>query len=111
MTREFVYLPSFLEKWSKLGLTDEDMMRLEEMLLNHPEIGAVMSGTGGIRKMRFPFGNKGKSGSSRVIYIDFQMKEQVFLLDIYPKSEKSNLTKKERNELRKFVEILESRLS
>ncbi len=111
MTREFVYIPSFLKKWEKLGLDEEDIRRLEEMLIANPELGDVIEGTGGIRKMRFAFRGKGKSGSTRVIYIDFQTKEQIFFLDIYGKSEKGNLSKRERNELRCLVELLEEQLN
>ena len=107
MTREFVLLPSFVVKWKNLGLTDEDMRRLEEEILDDPKVGPVMKETGGVRKMRFAFENRGKSGSIRVIYIDFEVYEKVYFLDAYQKSEKDNLTKEERNNLRKAVEILE----
>ena len=69
-----------------------------------------MQGTGGIRKMRFALENRGKSGSVRVIYVDFVTHEKLYLLTAYPKSEKDNLTKAERNELKKLVEILEAEL-
>ena len=60
--------------------------------------------------MRFAFGDRGKSGSVRVIYVDFVIHEKLYLLTAYPKSEKDNLTKAERNELKKLVEILEAEL-
>lgn len=66
-----------------------------------------MRETGGVRKMRFAFEDRGKSGSVRVIYIDFEVYEKIFLLTAYPKSEKDNLSKAERNEFRQIVEILE----
>ncbi len=47
-----------------------------------------MRETGGVRKMRFAFEDRGKSGSVRVIYIDFEVYEKIFLLTAYPKSEK-----------------------
>ena len=72
MTRTFIELPLFRSKWEKLGLTDKDLRRLQEMLLADPKVGAVMRGTGGIRKMRFAFEHQGKSGSVRVIQIDFE---------------------------------------
>ena len=58
----------------------------------------------------FSFGDRGKSGSVRVIYVDFVIHEKLYLLTAYPKSEKDNLTKAERNELKKLVEILEAEL-
>lgn len=69
-----------------------------------------MRETGGVRKMRFAFEDRGKSGSVRVIYIDFEVYEKIFLLTAYPKSEKDNLSKAERNEFRQIVEILECQL-
>lgn len=69
-----------------------------------------MRETGGVRKMRFAFEDRGKSGSVRVIYIDFEVYEKIFLLTAYPKSEKDNLSKAERNEFRQIVEILEFQL-
>lgn len=110
MTRIFVELPSFQVAWKSMGLTDADLRRLQEELLSDPKIGSVMQGTGGVRKMRFAFENRGKSGSIRVIYIDFVLYEKLYLLTAYPKSEKDNLTKAERNELKKLVERLETEL-
>ena len=42
MTREFIILPSFAVKWKNLGLNDDDMRRLEDMLLEDPKVGPVM---------------------------------------------------------------------
>ena len=71
LSRIFVELPSFAARWKALGLNDDDLLRLETMLLSDPKVGAVLQGTGGVRKVRFAFENRGKSGSVRVIYIDF----------------------------------------
>ncbi len=111
MTRTFVELPIFQRKWKELGLTDIDLRRLQEELLSDPKIGAVMQGTGGIRKMRFAFKDRGKSGSSRVIYVDFEVYEKIFLITAYPKNVKDNLTESEKNELRQMVRILEEQLA
>ena len=111
MTREFIMLPEFDKKWKQLDLTDSDLKRLQAELLVDPRIGSVMQGTGGVRKMRFAFEHKGKSGSARVIYIDFAFYEKIYLLTAYPKSEKDNLTKEERNAIKQLVERLEKSLS
>lgn len=110
MTRLFVELPSFRTEWKAMGLTDEDLKRLQEELLANPKIGAVLRGTGGIRKMRFAFEQRGKSGSIRVIYIDFEVYEKIYLLTAYPKNEKDNLSTAERNELHQLVDYLERQL-
>ncbi len=107
LSRIIVELPSFMAKWKSLGLTDDDLRRLEVELLSNPKVGAVMKGTGGVRKVRFAFENMGKSGSVRVIYIDFEVYEKIYLLTAYAKGQKENLTKGERNELRGLVEVLE----
>ncbi|MBE6939163.1 MAG: addiction module toxin RelE [Ruminococcaceae bacterium] len=110
MTRTFVELPLFRAKWKSLGLTDDDLKRLQEEILLDPKTGAVIRETGGIRKMRFAFEHRGKSGSIRVIYVDFEVYEKIYLLTAYPKNEKDNLTKSERNELRELVKVLENQL-
>ena len=110
MTRAFIELPLFRSKWKSLGLTDEDLRRLQEEILLDPKIGAVIRGTGGIRKMRFAFEDRGKSGSIRVIYVDFEIYEKIFLITAYPKNEKDNLTDAERNELKQLITVLENQL-
>ena len=80
MTREFVMMPAFDKQWKSMGLTDKDLLRLQEMLLQDPQIGDVIKGTGGLRKMRFAFEHRGKSGSSRVLYVDFVFAEKIYLM-------------------------------
>jgi hypothetical protein len=65
-----------------------------------------MEGTGGIRKLRWSRGNKGKSGGVRVIYYYHDERIPLYLLTIFGKSERANLSKADRNELAKLVEIL-----
>lgn len=110
MTRSFIELPLFRAKWESLGLGDQDLRRLQEELLSDPKVGAVMSGTGGVRKMRFAFEHRGKSGSIRVIYIDFEVYEKIYLITAYTKNEKDNLSEKERNEIKRLINILKEQL-
>ena len=110
MTRIFVELPIFRSRWKSLGLNDSDLRRLQEELLADPKIGDVMRKTGGIRKMRFAFEKKGKSGSVRVIYVDFEVYEKIFLLTAYAKNEKDNLSDAECNELKQLIKMLEDQL-
>lgn len=111
MTRSFIELPLFRSKWKTLGLDDFDLRRLQIALLEDPKIGAVMQGTGGVRKMRFAFEHRGKSGSVRVIYVDFEVYEKIYLLTAYTKNEQDNLTKEERNDIRKLITVLENQLA
>lgn len=60
--------------------------------------------------MRFAFKGRGKSGSTRVCYVDFEIKETIFLLAVFAKNELENLSQSERNILKKQIDILESNL-
>ena len=71
MTRTFIEVPLFTKRWAEIGLTDADLLKLQIMLLKDPESGPIIEGSGGIRKVRFPLENRGKSGSVRVCYTDF----------------------------------------
>lgn len=76
------------------------------MLLKDPESGPVIKGTGGIRKVRFPLENRGKSGSVRVCYTDFAEYEVTYLITAFAKKEQENLTDEEKKVLRKLVNAL-----
>lgn len=53
---------------------------------------------------------RGKRGSTRVCYVDFEIRETIYLLAVFAKNELENLTKEERNELKKLIKILEENL-
>ena len=106
MIRTFKEVPAFTEKWKKLGLTDDDLKTLEEILLKNPKIGEAIQGTGGIRKIRIPMKDAGKRGGARVIYVDIEVKECIYLLNVYAKNEKNDLTEKEKKVLKKLVAVL-----
>lgn len=108
--RTFIQTRPFTRSCTALGFNDEDLRRLENQLLQNPKIGAVIRGTGKMRKMRFAFEGRGKSGSTRVCYVDFEIKETIYLLAVFAKNELENLTKEERNHLKKQIDILESNL-
>ena len=81
------------------------------MLLKNPESGPVMEGTGGIRKVRFPVKNRGKSGSVRVCYTDFAEYEIIYLITAFEKKDQENLTDDEKNVLKKLVKALKEEAS
>lgn len=99
-------LSIFESQWAKIGLNDDDLKRLQEELLQNPKAGDVVRGTGGLRKVRFAFEHRGKSGSSRVVYVDFAVDKEIYLIAAYAKNEKENLTKAERNNIKKLIETL-----
>ena len=110
MTREFVMMPEFDRQWKKLGLDDDDLRQLQEALLQNPKAGDAIRGTKGLRKIRIAFDGTGKSGSGRVAYVDFTVYKKIYLITAYPKSEKDNLTKAERNAIAKIIVRLEQGL-
>ena len=103
-------MPVFDKQWREMGLDDNDLQNLQVELLKNPQIGNVIRGTGKLRKMRFAFQNRGKSGSSRVLYVDFVVAETIYLIFAYPKNEMDNLSKEERNNIKKLIEKIEKTL-
>ena len=75
MVRTFIQTREFSRNWDKLGFKDEDLRKLELELLENSDLHPVIKGTGGLRKIRIPFANEGKSGSARVCYVDFVVQE------------------------------------
>ena len=72
--------------------------------------GAVIKNTSGVRKMRYAFQHRGKRGSVRVIYVDFEVHDKIFLITAYAKEEKDNLSEAEKKEIRQLVRLLEQQL-
>ena len=93
-----------------MGLSDEDLCRLEYEIMTNPEGGPVVPGTGKLRKRRFAIADKGKRGSTRVCYVDFVMLDTIYLFSIYAKSKKANLTKEECNNIKRMIDELEKSL-
>jgi len=100
-----VELPEFQKKSDKL-LSNSERLSIINYLAAHPAAGNIMQGTGGIRKLRWSAQGKGKSGGVRVIYYHHNEFMPLFLLTLFGKGEKANLTKTERNELARFTSLL-----
>lgn len=95
-----VETPSYLAIANKL-FSEEDRADIVSLVAADPETGDVMGGTGGFRKVRVAREGMGKSGGARVVYIWRNERFPVFLITVFPKNEKANLSKAERNELKK----------
>ena len=106
LNRTFIEVPMFTRKWKELGLTDEDLRNLENVLLENPKSGDAIQGTGGIRKIRIPLENTGKRGGGRVIYVDIELKETIYFINVYTKNEKDDLTEDEKKAFKAVVKIL-----
>jgi len=77
-----------------------------DRLAAQPRAGDLIQGTGGIRKLRWARGGRGKSGGVRVIYYFHSDRIPLYLLTVFGKGEKADLSKGERNELAKLVDAL-----
>ncbi len=110
MTRTFIQTEEFSKKWDDLGFDDDDLRRLELELLYDPKAYPVIRGTGGLRKIRVPFRNSGKRSGSRVCYVDFVAEEIIYLITVYSKDEKDNLSKTECFEIKKVIGLLKASL-
>ena len=106
MTRTFIETPLFTRKWLELGLGDDALAKLEKDILADPGIGDLISGTGGIRKIRIPLSGRGKRGGARVCYVDCILAETVYLITVYEKSKQSDLTPAEKARLKTLVKEL-----
>ena len=100
-----IELSGYLGKSDKL-LSDSERTSIINYLALHPAAGEIMQATGGIRKLRWSAKGKGKSGGVRVIYYYHNESMPLFLLTLFGKGEKANLSKAERNELAKFTSLL-----
>ena len=97
MKRTFIALPTFWQDWTSFGLSEEDLRNLELHLLENPQAGDLIVGSGGIRKIRWSRPGMGKRGGVRVFYFDFTKKSRLYFFAVIGKSERENLTKREIN--------------
>ena len=107
----FVELPAF-ERYRPDYLDDENFRDLQHSLMKNPEAGAVIEGTGGLRKVRHadPRRSKGKRGGLRVIYYWWDGKNQFWLFTLYDKDEMDDLSHKQRAALKTMLKAeLEAR--
>ena len=87
-----------------LGVAER--MDIVNYLAALPKAGDLMTGAGGIRKLRWGRGSQGKSGGVRVIYYFHSESMPLYLLTVFAKNERANISKVERNELAGLVALL-----
>lgn len=98
-------VPEYIRRSEKL-LSDGERRDVVNYLAAHPKAGDLMEGTGGVRKLRWGRGGQGKSGGVRVIHYFHSESMPLYLLTLFAKNERANLSKAERNDLAGLVEIL-----
>jgi len=95
-TREF-------QQRAATRMSETERQAFITFIAGHPEDGALMVGTGGIRKSRWGVGSRGKSGGVRVIYYYHNPAMPLFLLTVFAKNERDNLSRHDKNSLRQVV--------
>jgi mRNA-degrading endonuclease RelE of RelBE toxin-antitoxin system len=108
-----VETPEFLKDAKRARLSEEDRQAIVDFVAKTPNAGDEIPGTGGARKIRFACKGKGKRGGVRVITFYSGEEIPVFLLNVFAKNEKLDLTATERNILKRIlgqlIEIYEGR--
>ncbi|MCK5834031.1 hypothetical protein KAH81_10240 [bacterium] len=85
-------------------MDDNEYSKLQSILVINPKAGPVIKGTGGLRKLRWGYQNKGKRSGLRIIYYSIGAEDQIYMLLIYKKSEQTDLTAEEKKFLKRLVE-------
>ncbi len=94
---------TFLADARRAGLSEEAQTKIVDYVSRHPLAGDPMPGTGGARKVRIAGRGKGKSGGYRVVTYYGGEDVPVFLLVLFSKGDRANLSQAERNELRSIL--------
>jgi hypothetical protein len=93
-------------KQAEKQLPLEERTAIISYLAQHPCGGEIMEGTGGIRKLRWAKPGKGKSGGVRIIYYYHNNDMPLYLITLFSKNQKVNLSQKEKNVLRNYIREL-----
>lgn len=102
-----VELPEYI-KQAAFALSEIEREDIIVYLSENPKAGDLITGTGGIRKLRWKAKGKGKSGGARVIYFYYNKSIPLFMLTVFGKGEKGNISKSDRNNLAKLTLLLKS---
>jgi hypothetical protein len=92
--------PDYLADAKDAGMTEQERKAVVDALAKNPQAGDMIVGTGGARKLRFGRHGRGKSGGYRVIFYFAGEDVPVFLLNVFAKGDRVDLSQAERNELR-----------
>ena len=95
--------PIFTKRIQEL-ISDDEYRLLQTHLVNRPDVGKIMPGSGGLRKLRWSAGGHGKRSGIRIIYYWFVSEDIILFLYAYPKSERDDLTAEQLRQLKKIIE-------
>lgn len=85
-------------------MSDDEYQDMQEALIFNPELGVLIQGTGGLRKLRWKQENRGKSGGVRTIYYWATTKQQMYMLFAYSKNAQEELRADQKKALKSIVE-------
>ncbi|OPY04872.1 MAG: Toxin HigB-2 [Syntrophorhabdus sp. PtaB.Bin184] len=85
-------------------LSDEEYRLSQAQLVDKPDAGKIIQGSGGLRKLRWSAGGHGKRGGVRIIYYWIVARETILLIFAYAKNERDDLTSDQLRQLRDLVE-------
>jgi hypothetical protein len=88
-------------------MEDEQYRELQSVLIENPKTGAVIQGSGGLRKIRWRIAGQGKRGGIRVIYYGTTRRDEIYMLYVYSKNVQSDLTRDQLRQLRQTVREFE----
>lgn len=95
--------PIFTKRIQEL-ISDDEYRHLQTHLINRPDVGKVIPGSGGLRKLRWSAGGHGKRGGIRAIYYWFVSNEIILMLYAYAKNDQDDLTRDQLKQLKKVIE-------
>ena len=99
----FIETHIFTEDVKEL-LSDDEYANFQKHLAENPLAGDVIQQTGGLRKVRWAAGGKGKRGGVRIIYYYVLPDSQIRLLLVYKKGKKDDLTSEQKQVLKQLNE-------
>jgi hypothetical protein len=100
---EIIETPIFSRRVQKV-LTNDEYQQFLTNLAHQPDMGVVLRGGGGIRKVRWAAKGHGKRGGVRIIYHWAAAQDKIIMLFIYAKNEQDDLSREQLRALRKVVE-------
>lgn len=113
MKRLIIQTRNFAKKLDNLldkkRLLHKDFESFKKKLVENPEAGDLIPGTGGVRKIRLKSSSQGKSGGFRICYFDDKKNSELFLVLIYQKNEQENLTAEEKKVLKELINAIKKK--